>query len=671
MPEAPANVAHALCVYAEPLAARRRVVVVGDSTLGLDARLVALGARAVHVYDPDPDRARETAANAARGVVVRELPAGEFDVREGAFDLAIVPDLAAIEDRAGLLLRVRRLVGPDGAALIAAKSAPAGAEAGAGLGLDYYEMYDLVALQFASVRMIGQVPFTGVALAELGELEEEPVVSVDTQLIDENDAPEVYIALAAQEEGVRLEPYTIVQLPSVAQVLSDERAPTGPSEADLAAATLRADLAESQLEEQRALVTRLTGEAERSSRQGELEASLHDRTNKLKEAETRAGDHYVRAERLTHDLRRLEEELERQRDRAARLTKDLDDEKKSRTRADVELGLLRKNPELGQARERSALLEEALRAAEEAVSVLQQRADEAEKTIGEREAQFVRVARELEAVRSEMDAIPRVAPEVMAALAARAQHAEARAAMLDAELAEHADAQAADLATLEALLRERAQTIAGLEQELVRRERMVRELVGALEEGGGGETEAPAAAASHAAPSALERLLDVTRGDLERARHENRDLRTKLDGLALEIARREGELQARTWRIAELEERLASAEAARQGSPIEARPEPPATAAPREATPASALQAELNALRQALEQEHAARVALESGEELARARADIARQATLLEQLARELEARDRRLDSADRPEGPEGAESQTPPGQAPGVVQG
>ena len=406
MAEAPVNVAHALCVYAEPLAARRRVVVVGDSSLGLDARLVDLGARTVHVYDPDAARAYANGQNAPRGVVVRELPAGEFDVREGAFDLAIVPDLGAIEDRASLILRVRRLVGPDGAAVIAAKSAANAMAASLGSALDYYEMYDLVALQFASVRMIGQVPFRGVALAELGESDEEPAVSVDTQLIEESDAPEVYVALAAQRD-VRLEPYAIVQLPQDLR-LTAEPPPSirvGPSEADLAAALLRADVAEAHIEEQRTLVTRLAAEAERASRQGELEASLHDRTNKLKEAETRAGDHYVRAERLTHDLRRFEEELERQRDRAAHLAKELDDEKKARTRAEVDLGMVRKNPELAQARERIVLLEEALQAAEEAVGVLQQRAVEAEKVAAIREMQIAAIARELESVRSELESV--------------------------------------------------------------------------------------------------------------------------------------------------------------------------------------------------------------------------------------------------------------------------
>jgi predicted nucleic acid-binding Zn-ribbon protein len=639
MPATPSALAHALCVYAEPLAARRRVVVVGDSSLGLDARLVSLGARTIHVYDPDPARARAAAQGAARGVIIRELPAGELDVREGAFDLAIVPDLAAFRDRASLLVRVRRLVGAEGAALVVAQCAPAG-EAATG-GLDYYEMYDLVALQFASVRMIGQVPFTGVALAELGDADADPAVSVDTQLVEEADAPEVYIALAAQRD-VRLEAYTIVQLPREAAAVreapeareaSASPGPLAPTEADLAGAILRAELAESQLAEQRSIVARLTAEAERGSRRGseaDLEASLLERTNKLKDAETRAGDHYVRAERLTHELRRAEEELARQRDRASRAAKELEEEKAARTRLDSELTTLRKRPDVARARERIALLEEALRAAEEAVTVLQQRAVDAEKIIAQREGQIASLTRDVDALRAAAST-PRTDPAVLASLAARAEQAEARAALLDAQLREHADAQSGELAELERLLRERAQAIAALEHELVRRERLVRELVNVLEEVGGAEAlagmpQAPAHGASSAA-------LDEAREELRRARAETGDLRARLDGLALEVARREGELQARAWRIAELEEKVAS---------FEARPAPEAPPAAKSSgagAPANVL-AELNALRRALAQEHESRVFLESGEELARARADLARQAVLLEQLARELELR-------------------------------
>jgi hypothetical protein len=46
---------------------------------------------------------------------------------------------------------------------------------------------------------------------------------------------------------------------------------------------------------------------------------------------------------------------------------------------------------------------------------------------------------------------------------------------------------------------------------------------------------------------------------------------------------------------------------------------------------------ELDALRHALAQEHDARTRAESGEELTQARTEIARQATLLEQLGQKL----------------------------------
>src|SRR2546427_832322 len=105
---------HLLCLYAEPLAAGRRVLVVGDATQDLETRLVA-----------------------------------------------------------------------------------------------YYALSDIVSLQFACVRMIGQVPFFGAAIAELGETDEDPEVSVPTELVTEAEPPEYFIALASHSDHVRLEPYAI------------------------------------------------------------------------------------------------------------------------------------------------------------------------------------------------------------------------------------------------------------------------------------------------------------------------------------------------------------------------------------------------------------------------------------------------------------------------------
>jgi hypothetical protein len=134
--------------------------------------------------------------------------------------------------------------------------------------------------------------------------------------------------------------------------------------------------------------------------------------------------------------------------------------------------------------------------------------------------------------------------------------------------------------------------------------------------------------------------------------------RVRLDALALETARREAELQTSAWRIAELEQRVAMTE--RAAPAPEAFPtEPPSPAAlsvePSSDVPShvteklvlaedrlSRAEDELEVLRTALAQEHAARVQAESGEALARARNEIQRQATLIEKLSIELEAKDR-----------------------------
>ena len=80
--------------------------------------------------------------------------------------------------------------------------------------------------------------------------------------------------------------------------------------------------------------------------------------------------------------------------------------------------------------------------------------------------------------------------------------------------------------------------------------------------------------------------------------------------------------RARGWRIVELENKLRAA----------APPSKLVTEAPPVLSKGP-LQDELDALRQALAQEHAARVAAESGEELTQARAELAKQAALLEQI--------------------------------------
>jgi hypothetical protein len=156
-----------------------------------------------------------------------------------------------------------------------------------------------------------------------------------------------------------------------------------------------------------------------------------------------------------------------------------------------------------------------------------------------------------------------------------------------------------------------------LEAEVALRERLVRDLVETVEEAGGRETPTADRGTSIAHDG-----VSTTDGAADALAEENGQLKTKLDALALELARREGDTQASAWRVAELERRLGQV----SGSPPEA-------SSAQDGRLQEMLE-ELDALRQAMAQEHAARVRAESSEELALAKAEIQRQGALLEELA-------------------------------------
>src|ERR1019366_3544736 len=265
----------ALAVYAESLVAGARVAVFGDASLGLGSRLVELGARSVQVWDPEPSRARTEADQSPRGVSVHPYAESESDTR--GFDLALVIDLGQFADPAAVLRRVRRVVGIDGVAMIAARSAEVAQPEGS-RAFDYYDLFDLVAPEFESVRMVAQLPFHGIALVELGEEDESPAVNVDPRLAESGRGPEAFVVVASQR-GARLEPYSIVQLPS------DTRGHVVNDAADLEAlarAELRAELLASQLDDLRARMA----EGERAADETSiLEETLRVRSARVAELE--------------------------------------------------------------------------------------------------------------------------------------------------------------------------------------------------------------------------------------------------------------------------------------------------------------------------------------------------------------------------------------------------
>ncbi|MDB4936313.1 MAG: response regulator receiver [Labilithrix sp.] len=569
----------ALSVYVEPLVEDARVAVVGDGELGLHERLLELGARTVHLYDPDPERVARMEDEVPRSVSVRMLR-DEFDVRDGAFDLVVIPDVGILPDPQASIVRLRRVVDARGAVVAMGRARTSQADESmfpelAPAVVEYAELYDLFALQFESVTMTGVLPFAGVVFAELG-VGDDLAVSVDTRLV-EPEPPGVFVVVAGREAS-SLEPYSIVQvdrpyesetadtlaieLPALAPS-ADEEPEVDSREHEVATAfaemQLRAELLAAQLDEHR---TRLAAvEGERAVR----------------------ADHAARAEQIA---------LER----------------------DVALT-------------RATELEGILGTAQQALAILERRLVAAEEGMLERDDQIAALNAELDARANVGEELTteHVDPAVLAEILVRAERAEASLALHVADLAQLSEAHAAETESLEDQLRDRARVIAAMDKELARREQLVRELVVSLEEardgaataGGGGHVFESAPMVPGVAPEEVARL------------------RRKLDDLALEVARREGELVAQAWRISELEnEKARLVAAAKKAAPP---PPPGAPARPARASADDAdvarMRDELDALRQALTQEHAARIAAESGEELSRARAELARQAALLEQI--------------------------------------
>ena len=563
----PARIVAALSVYVEPLIADARIAVVGDGELGLHARLLELGARTVHLYDPDPERVARTADEVPRGVSVRMLR-DEFDVRDGAFDLVVIPDLGILPDPSGAIVRLRRVVDARGSvvAMGRARTAEGDEESFPELApavVEYAELYDLFALQFESVTMTGVLPFSGVVFAELGA-GDDLAVSVDTRLVDPGP-PGVFVVVAGREPAA-LDPYAIVQVTREAEVV------------------------------------RVFDVVDTIAVQA---VSLVSPVDEARELETAAAFAAVQLE-----AERLATQLEEHRDRLAAV-----DSRRIEQQSQIQQIVLERDV----AMTRASDLEGILGVAQQAVATLERRLVAADRGMLERDDQIAALNAELDARSNDDDeelTTEAVDPALVCELVARSERAEASLALHVSDLAHVSEAHAAETASLEAQLRDRARVIAGTEKELGRREQLVRELVASLEEA---RENVGGAAPFQASPA----IPGVAPEEVAR-------LRRKLDDLALEVARREGELVARQWRITELENEKAR---------LLARPPAP-PALPPQAGPAASppgdvarMRDELDALRQALTQEHAARVACESGEELSRARAELARQEALLEQM--------------------------------------
>jgi hypothetical protein len=432
----------ALAAYGEEICRGGRIAIFGDATLSLAEELIERGARLVHAYDDEPARIAEASARPHdRSIFYAALPEdGDIGVRDGTFDVVFVPDLTVFSEPARLVAMAERVLSSSGAAFIASPNGDAENPllpvllARAPLG--YYDLYDVVSAHFTSVRMLGQAPFVGYAVAEFSA--DDPDPTIDTSLADaEGKDADWFVALASHRD-VRLDPFALIELPMIEAIGESIAAsrPVGapaPEVGQELAGTVLVDVVDA-----------------------EREAAL----DALKQQEQIAKEERHRADQATQQLSASREEVALLRERCQTLLKTVEDEETRRGAIEIELEKLRHNPEWAALRERVQTLEDA-----------------SKKVTEEHEREISR---------------------------------------------------------LESQLRERGQQVAGLEAEVLRRDKLVRELV-----------------ATAVPPQAEVPANGQSDGNSDRS--------AQLDRMAGEAAQREADLVAARWRIAQLERELTQA----------------------------------------------------------------------------------------------------------------
>lgn len=302
-----ATPALALAAYAEAWVTGAKVVVFGNALSSLPERLVERGARLVYVYDSDAARVSEaTALGGLSQVSYAQLSQAGAAMRDGVFDLGIIEDLSQSgEPAAALVGRLHRALSSRGRAIVATRNTQVQRQL---LPLDpskaqdigYYELYDAVSAEFEEIRMFGQTPFVGYAVADFGS-SEDPEVQVDTAfLTDGAEDPEWFFAQASrlpEAPGA----FCVIQLP-FAEVndAAGDRTTIAPPPSDAAA-------------------------AEGDARQLEqLRHELEQREEWLVGVEARAAAADERADAMQAELDRLTEDGESKKRTLARLRKDLE-----------------------------------------------------------------------------------------------------------------------------------------------------------------------------------------------------------------------------------------------------------------------------------------------------------------------------------------------------------
>lgn len=562
-----------LAAYAERLIEGRRVVVFGDSSSGLAEHLVDRGARLVHVYDSDPKRvALATARGAARNISFAPLGQTGIAARDGSFDVGIIDRLRSSDDPATLLKRLRRALAARGVALVGALNREASFQLFPQPDQEtpgYYQLYDYVSAEFDEVRMFGQTPFVGYAVAEFNP-ESGDEFSVDTAFVPGGaEEPEYYVALASHFP-IAADSFSVIQLPASAvlaetprmvsaQALAERSAPPQAERALAAEARLSVVEQETRaaIAERDQLKLRL---AEAEAKLSKAHAATEAQTAAAKQNEERRRNDERRA-RVQEDenkdrelLRQAQAELvkrdrwaEQLEERAATADARADAVQGDLEQAQAQLAQLRSSEQRIQAELKRA--QQGLKQSQTEVGNLEAALAAANKELTEQarlhETQArntsTRSSHEASELSIELQKLQKQVTDLLGQLE-RTKLDATKSAEQNRELA-------GEISALESQLRERGIEVTRLSVDLAKTENFAEQLIFELSD------------LKEAVPS-LERAQPTVRAATsDEASANSRELEAQLEILSKSQARSQADLVAAQWTIAELEAKLRQQEA--------------------------------------------------------------------------------------------------------------
>jgi chromosome segregation ATPase len=213
-----ARLFHLLARYAyiQEIIERRKVLVLGQADAVLADLLEKQGIARALFLDPSAERVEEARRSCPHRRI--EFEAGllsRMRVPEGAFDVAIIDEFSALDDRSRELRAVRRALGASGV-LIACTANPdaastlADAETGT---LSYYDFFGQLSDSFRYVRMVGQCPIVGFTLADLAVDSPETSITFDSSLLPEGSEDAEFFIAFCSSSPLQPDPFAVVQVP--------------------------------------------------------------------------------------------------------------------------------------------------------------------------------------------------------------------------------------------------------------------------------------------------------------------------------------------------------------------------------------------------------------------------------------------------------------------------